>query len=187
MTRRQLLLALLLLAIPTKRWDAQHEAPWLRGVAAVYCMLSETQTVSTDNREDPVARSRKMQFAGVDLRSDVPARRLARESFATLARKNPMAGMTREDRDQLDRNLWTYIGSVANERQLKHLDRQWGAEGKGRSRPVEKDVAHVESCRTCRSAYNTVTRERTTLRCQSDKIGKVPKDPRDPNSISIPP
>ncbi len=177
MTRRQFVLALLLLAIPAREWAAQTEAPWLRGVVAVYRMLSETETVSTENLENPVARGRAMSFTGVSLRSDVPVRRLARDSFVTLARRSPMAGMTRKDRDQLDRNLWAYIGFVANERQVKHLDRQWGAEGKGRSRPVEKDVDHVEGCRTCRSVYNVVTRENTTLRCHSGKIGNVPISP----------
>lgn len=176
MTRRQFILVFFLMAIPARKWEAQHEAPWLRGVAAVYRMLSETETVSKDNLDKPYGSTGKAHFAGVTLKASAPRLRLSQNSFAELARRNPMAGMTQDDRNQLDHNLWTYINSEDSEGLLKHLDRQWGAEGKCRSRSVEKDYIHVERCNKCRSVYNAMTRNDTTLRCRSNRIGSLPID-----------
>ena len=186
MTRRQLILALFLAALPAATGLAQLEAPWLRATDAVYRMLSETETLSYVYLEDGTGRRRESRFSAATLDSRF-GYRLTASSFAGLARRHILSGMVRDDRSRLDQNVWAYVNTRAGQKEVKHLDRQWGLEGKCRARSAERDVAHVEGCRVCRSAYNAATRG-TELTCDSKKIGFRPLFPENPDTkVTLPP
>ena len=171
------LVTFFLLVISAELRASELEAPWLRGVAAVYSMLRETGTVSADSRPERFG-------AATPAGGDAP--HLKRESFVALARANSIRGLLLEDRRQLDENMWSYVAQ-ASRKQVDHLSRQWGDEGKCHARSAEQDVRHVESCNRCRSAYEAVTRS-TTLHCTSEKVGyRLKPDMTEDQAITIPP
>jgi hypothetical protein len=167
-TRRLFLSALLLAPASIHRlWALQSDARFLRAVAAVYRMLQATGTVSEPARPGLAAVTPAGSYSAVSLA--VPRARpvrIYRDEFADLARQHPLRGVTREDREALDRALWTYVDAHSSLADALHLNEQWGPEGESLARSRAENVAHVEGCRQCRGAYLSVVRD-TRLTCGS--------------------
>ena len=96
--------------------------------------------------------------------------------------------MTRADRRRLDDNVWHHVSRGSSLRSSLHLHEQWGVEGRSLDRTTAQNVAHVESCSTCRSAYEEIV-DGTRLGCGSDVIGfhRPPVNDDPDKRVTLPP